>query len=187
MLTRLIASATAYVEQATRRALCKQSIVLEHSRFPYDCVYFAAQQTLWSEPDGYDYRPRHIRLLRPNLLTLTSIQYYDQNNDLQTLDPTWYIVHSDEQAATVELLQPYLWPITYIREDAVKISYDAGYTPTSTGSPPTYDYAANVPAGIKQAMLIHVQAHYDATDPNTNTMWQQTVDNLLGSYRSFNF
>lgn len=187
MLTRLIGAATNYAEQATRRALCKQSIQLTHSRFPYDRVFFAAQQTLWSEPDGYDWRPRHIRILRPNLLTLTSIQYHDQQNSVQTLDPTLYLVHSDEQEATVEMLEGNFWPITYLREDAVQLNYDAGYTPTSSGSPPVFDYAANVPEGIKQAMLLHVQIHYDPAMADITQMWWNTIDSLLGSYRSFNF
>jgi hypothetical protein len=190
LLTRLIGSATAYVEQVTRRALCKQTILLTYRRFPYDRYAFLAQQTLWSEPGsfgGYDIRPRHITLLRPNLLTLTSVQYYDQANTLQTLDPTWYIVHSDQEPATIELLEGYFWPVLYIREDAVQLTYDAGYTPFVSGSPPTTDYAKNVPDSIKQAILLRVQQDYDAMTPDKWNQLQGAIDALLGSYRVFNF
>jgi hypothetical protein len=152
--------------------------------------YFRAQENLWTQPGefgSYDIRPRHLTLLRPNLLTLTSVQYYDQTNTLQTLDPTWYLVHADQEPATIELLQPYMWPIVYTREDAVQITYDAGYTPTSTGSPPVFDYAANVPDSIKQAILLRVQQDYDAMTPDKWNQLQGAIDALLGSYRVFNF
>jgi hypothetical protein len=187
LLVELIADATDFVQRYTRRALCKESILLTHSRFPYDRVWYRTQETLWSEPNGYDLKPQHIRLLRPDLLALTSVQYYDTNNALQTLDPTLYLVHSDEQAATIELLIGNFWPPTYLREDAVQIAYDAGYTPKVTGSPPVYDYAANIPVSIKRAMKLHIRQHYDPQTPDQWKMLGDGIDGCLTSYRSFNF
>jgi hypothetical protein len=187
LLTRLISAATDYAEQATRRALCKQTILLTYRRFPSDRYHFRAQETLWSEPGDYDMRPRHITLLRPSLITLTSVQYYDQQNTLQTLDPSWYIVHSDQGPASIELLEGYFWPITYIREDAVQLTYDAGYPPLVSGSPPTTNDAGNVPKGIQQAILLRIQQDYDAMTPEKWNQLQGAIDTLLGSYRVFNF
>jgi hypothetical protein len=195
-LTLLIAAATDYAEQATRRALCQQGLRLTYGRFPQDRMLYRAQETLWNIPGDYDIRPRHLTVLKPNLLTLTSVQYYDQQNVLQTLDPASYVVHNDAAnstvtsaaPATIELLVGWWWPITYIREDAVQMNYTAGYSPLpGPESPPVIDYAANVPAQIKQAILTHVRMHYDSQTKEDYERLKDIVDNLLASFRVFNF
>ncbi len=191
-LTRMIGSATDWAEQATRRALIQQDVRLIYHRFPCDRIYFRAQETLWSVPGDYDIRPRHIELLRPPLLSVPEdgslVQYYDQTNTLQVLDASWYVINQDDQVATIELLQPYVWPVCYLREDAVILNYTAGYAPLLAGSPPVpTDYAANVPDGIKQAMLIHVQRSYDPMTPEKYTQLSEAMDDLLGGFRSFSF
>lgn len=188
MLNRLISSATDYAEIHTRRALCQQTLQLTFRKFPWDRLYFRSQETLWSEPHGYDIRPRHVRLIRPQLISFLSMKYYDQQNVLQTVDPSTYLIHSDTQEATIELLEGFFWPILYLREDAVQLNYIAGYPPKALGgSPPRFDYAFNVPAAVKQAILLHVQLHYDPADDKITNMWWQTIDALLDPKRSYNF
>jgi hypothetical protein len=187
MLNRLISAATDYAEQATRRALVKQDVKLTYKRFPNDRYHFRAQETLWSEPGDYDMRPRHITLLRPNLLSVPSdgtlVQYYDQQNVLQKLDPTTYLLHVDTEPATIELLMGFFWPITYLREDAVVLNYTAGYAPV--GSPP--DYRANIPDGIKQGMLLHVQRQYDVMPVDRYKQMSDAIDDLIAPFKAHSF
>lgn len=146
-------------------------------------MYYRTRETLWSLPNEFDLKPRHLILPGPNLINLQSVQYYDTDNTLHTLDPSLYLVHADSQPATIELLEGQWWPLTYLREDAVQCTYTAGYAPA--GSPP--DYRANVPQAIKSAMLLMVQRLYDEMEPNRMKVLNDTIDTLLGSFRVFNF
>jgi len=102
-----------------------------------------------------------FRLLLPPIQSVQSVQYYDQNSTLQTLDPTTYEVSYTQQAARVSLLNGFWWPTLRIMKlDPVVINFTTGYG----------DTAASVPQGIKQAMLLMI-AHW----------YNQREDVLMGS------
>jgi uncharacterized phiE125 gp8 family phage protein len=79
-----------------------------------------------------------------------TIQYYDSLNALQTLATSVYAVLSDGLGPYVTLKYNQQWPQTYTRDDAVKITWIAGY-----------GAAAAVPASIRSAMLLLIAHWYD--------------------------
>jgi uncharacterized phiE125 gp8 family phage protein len=79
------------------------------------------------------------------------IQYYDSTNVLQTLATSVYAVLTDGLGPYVSLKYNQQWPQTYTRDDAVKVTWVAGY-----GATP-----ASVPAAIRSAMLLLIAHWYD--------------------------
>lgn len=90
---------------------------------------------------------RHIELPLPPLQSVTSVQYYDTSNVLQTFANTEYSVGATEFVGRIDLNDTASWPGVYDREDAVTITFVAGYGIAST-----------VPMPIKQALLLMVAA-----------------------------
>jgi len=80
-----------------------------------------------------------------------TIQYYDSTNALQTLSSSVYAVLTDGLGPYVSLKYNQQWPQTYTRDDAVKITFVAGYG----------DTPASVPASIRIAMFLLVAHWYD--------------------------
>lgn len=80
-----------------------------------------------------------------------TIQYYDSLNAQQTLATSVYAVLSDGLGPYVTLKYNQQWPQTYTRDDAVKITFVAGYGAT----------APDVPAAIRSAMLLLISHWYD--------------------------
>jgi uncharacterized phiE125 gp8 family phage protein len=167
LLATLIQAAREDCEAATRRAFVEQTVRLVLASFvnPYG--------------DGATVA---IELRRPPFIEVVAVRYYDAANELQTLDPANYVV---ADAAVVPVLRPVSsWPTHYTREDAVQIEYTVGYAPE--GSPPT-DYTANIPARIKQAVLIGVQLSYDELAPEKRTQLIEAQTRLLSSLTVHSF
>jgi uncharacterized phiE125 gp8 family phage protein len=78
--------------------------------------------------------------------SVTSIAYYDADNAAQTLSASVYTLLDDEIGPFVTLQADQSWPGTYAREDAVTVTYVAGY-----------GAAAAVPAPIRQAIILMVR------------------------------
>jgi uncharacterized phiE125 gp8 family phage protein len=83
-------------------------------------------------------------------LQSATVGYYDSLNVLQTLSSSVYAVLSDALGPYVSLKYDQQWPPTYTREDAVRITWVAGYGAN----------AAAVPAAIRQAMLLMIGGWY---------------------------
>lgn len=169
MLTSFIQTAREKVEQATRRALVSQRIRLVQGEFP-------RYRIRGGDPDFDFYRDGYIELLRPPFIELHSVTYYDEANELQTLDASGYFV--DESELVPRLMPVDLWPMTYTRGDAVQVEYTVGYAPD--GSPP--DYTANIPAALKNALKFEVQLLYDELAPEKR---RDIVDTIARLERSF--
>jgi uncharacterized phiE125 gp8 family phage protein len=80
-----------------------------------------------------------------------SIQYYDSANALQTLSASVYAVLSDGMGPYVALRYNQQWPQTWTRDDAVKVTFVAGYGAAAT----------SVPMAIRAAMLLLIGHWYD--------------------------
>lgn len=186
LVARNIATARAYVEQVTRRALVQQTCKMVLSSFPATRRLFSSR---WGGDEQWIMRPWMIELRRPPFQSLVSVQYLDTNEVLQTLDPANYYVDTESS------LVAQLWfrdtfdtsIATDSRNDAVRITWVAGYTPE--GSPPTTqaDYAATVPLGIKDAILLQVQLLSDRFDPKERADIERVRDHLLASYTIHTF
>ena len=96
-----------------------------------------------------DYFPETITLPFGPVQSVTSITYYDDNEDSQTFSSSNYYVDTDSKIARVIVKDS--WPSTYDRPGAVTITYVCGYG--LTGS--------TVPAPLRKAILLLVGHFYE--------------------------
>lgn len=87
-----------------------------------------------------------LELPRPPLASVTSITYLDTNGDSQTLATSVYAVDTDADPGRVYLKYNQTWPSTRAIQNAVTITYVAGYGADDS----------HVPAAMKQAILLLV-------------------------------
>ena len=80
-----------------------------------------------------------IEIRKSKLKSITSIQYYDVNNILQTLSPNDYYFTNDSGYSSIYINNDKSFPNTYNRKQAVIITFKVDYP--------------NFPATLKQAML----------------------------------
>lgn len=109
-----------------------------------------APQT-WSQQ--YDSFEERMALPMGYVQSVTDVKYFDTNNAEQTLAGTVYQLLSDEIGSYVSLKSGQSWPSIYSRDDAIKITWLAGYAS-----------ASDVPAAIKVAMRMMITQWYDGRD-----------------------
>ena len=116
-----------------------------------------------------------LRLAVGDLQAVSSVTYYDANNALQTLAASVYVGATDSLGPFVSLKPGQSWPSTYTRQDAVKITWTAGY-----------GVVAAVPQAIKQAALLLIGQWYAAReaagDAANATELPFAVEALLAPY-----
>jgi len=119
--------------------------------------------------------PLEIRLPIGPVQSITSILYYDTSNVQQTLAPATYDADLVSAVPMIYLADGYEWPDTYERTNAVVVRFVAGYT-------------ANHPdlLTVRQAMLMHVEAHYDR-DPASFDLLMKAAENKLDALRVVTF
>lgn len=109
---------------------------------------------------------RRIWLPAPPLTSVTSVRYYDSNNELQTLENDRYYVLSPTWTQGFIELEPQ-WPATYCRPDAVEINFTAG----------TWDVT---PLAVKRAVLqvaAYLDSDRDTQQQNFNAL-QRVIDSV---------
>lgn len=167
-VTALIVAARRFVENYTGRALIEQTFDLKLDSFP-----------CWQ-----------IDVPRPPLISVTSITYVDTAGDTQTVDAADYQVDTDaDQGGRIQPAYLKYWKSTRADLNAVVIRCIAGYL--GAGSPASdYDYSANVPAEIKQAMLLvigHLYEHRESVSEQAGVInaavLPQGATWLLAPYR----
>lgn len=113
--------------------------------------------------------------------SIDSITYFDGDNAQQTLATSVYTVLNDELGPFVTLQANQSWPGTYPREDAVTVTYVAGYG----------DAGSDVPAAIRHAMLLMIGHWYENREGvvvGTNSgKLPLAVEALLVPYRRVGF
>jgi uncharacterized phiE125 gp8 family phage protein len=164
----LVAAARQYVERALNRALITQTWRLKLDDFycaPYYC-----------ETDNT------IRLPRVPLQSVSSITYLDYDGTSQTWSSTEYQVDAASEPGRVTTASGEWWPETQSEAiNAVTITYVAGY-----------GAAADVPQGIRQALLFLVKHWFDQREPVSATgaipkEVPLTVDALLAIHEWGNY
>ena len=80
-----------------------------------------------------------IEIRKSKLKSITSIQYYDVNNALQTLSSSDYYFTNDANYSSIYINNDKSFPSTYDRKQAVIITFKVDYP--------------NFPATLKQALL----------------------------------
>lgn len=115
----------------------------------------------------------YMELPLPNLQTINSVQYYDLNGDLQTLDPSNYVVNDLEEPAFIYKESSAVWPLTKVSHKAVIINYDCGYGDQT-----------KVPKKLKQAILLVIGYLYENREDSAKKVPIQAY-NLVDNYRIF--
>lgn len=116
-LSSLITFARREVEQYTRKALITQTWRLSLDEFPVD----------------------KIRLPRPPLLSVTSVQYDPETGSAVTLVAgTDYQVITSEKPGYVLPAYNEVWPVARHYPDSVRITYQAGFGPEQSDVPEQY-------------------------------------------------
>jgi uncharacterized phiE125 gp8 family phage protein len=146
-LNNAITTAREYYEQVTDRFLMPRTVQVALKRFP-----------------GI----RQIELAGAVVRSITSVQYYDSDNTLQTLSSSKYYLFDYFFPNAVVLDSAEAWPDTYERENAVIITYEAGYT-----------NASEVPQKSKTAILMMVAELFANRESSSVT---GTVSSLTRAY-----
>lgn len=144
LIEALIQAAREWCETETNRAFVEQQFELKRDTFPSG-----------STP---------IELPLPPLRSVDNIEYEDGDGVTQTWSASQYRVI---KASGPKALPGYVQPTpdesypTDVQDapDSVMITFTAGYEPDTASSPT--DYRANVPAGIKRAILMLVAHWYE--------------------------
>lgn len=155
LIAALISAAREWVEQATRRALITQTWRFRCNELPPD---------------------ERLPLPRPPLQSVTTFAYVDDGGSTSTWSSSKYTVLTDAEPGIVAVNYGEVWPSIRDQEDAVTVTYVAGY-----GSTPSL-----VPAPLRQAILLLVGAMY-ANREATAAVKVETVpfgvEALISPYR----
>jgi uncharacterized phiE125 gp8 family phage protein len=118
-------------------------------------------------------KPERRVYLRAPVQAITSIQYYDATNTLQTADAADYLLISDDDRAWIEPLSG--WPSLCDRADAFRVTFTAGY-----------GAADDVPLALRQAILMlvaHFYEHREAVSDMSLREAPMAVEMLIGTKR----
>ena len=130
----------------------------------------------WSEYFGPNLST--VRLSLGPVQSVSSIQYYDANNTLQTDTLSNYYVIGTKGYITIYPKSGYTWPTVFNREDAIKITYVIGFG----------DTAASVPATVKHALKMLVAHYYENRENELIGVNSKTIpygiDALLNTERN---
>lgn len=111
----------------------------------------------------YEYFPEEFELLRRPVSSITHIKYYDLNNTLQTWASSNYRLNNAEVHPEVCPDSLATIPTTYIRPDAVTVTYVAG---SAT--------AADVPPTTRQALLLAIGHAFEHRGIVHAGQWSET-------------
>jgi len=139
----IVSAARELFEVHTGRAIALATFRQSHDRFPLlpNSQYSPGNpnavtpvlQNVWP----LDPSPWAIKLLRSPLVAgSVTIQYYDVNGTLQTMDPTAYVVDADSEPPRLAPASGAFWPSVQMRPGAVQVTYTAGYA-SAAAVPPT--------------------------------------------------
>jgi len=108
--------------------------------------------------DGFP-ASRAIRLPRPRLLSVESVQYRDAAGDWIALGAEAYEVDTAHTPGRVVLAPAASWPGTYGMPGSVRVNYTAGYAAGTEAQ-----QQAAVPASVKRWILARTTTAYDFRD-----------------------
>jgi len=118
------------------------------------------QRRVYVQREIVDYYDRFDMIIRPRkspLVSVTSIQYYDSNGDLQTVDAADYRVDIISQPGRITEAYNAYWPDTRDMTNAVIVTYEAGYAAR-----------ADIPEEIKHAVKLMIGHLYENRESVTS-------------------
>lgn len=114
--------------------------------------------------------PDALRLDHPPIVSVSSVSYFDTNNQLQTLYPADYVLDKVSEPGYLVPAQGRAWPETADRVHAVTVNYVAGYGAA----------ADDVPAEIQLYILARLAEQFDASGREfKETTQSRFVERLL--------
>lgn len=176
ILSRAIRAAREDVESFTRRALMTQTLEYRIDAFPRRGTYDrgAAEDLPQADRDRDMYYGEVIELPRAPVQSIAAVEYLDEDDVLQTIPASDYVLDADSEPARVFPIPDATWPATSPRPDAVRVRFVAGYPS-----------AADVPARASLAVLMlagHWYENREATGEGSGVL-PLGVDRLLRSAR----
>lgn len=147
----LIQAATVYAEDYTNRSIAPKTYTLKLPQFPV----------------------AEIKLPKPIVQSVTSIQYIDTSGATQTFSSGNYFIVAADLEASIFLNYGQTWPSTRTNRQAVTVTYVAGYS--------------TCPELLKTCIKMLVNHWYENRQPSvTGTISSDiklTVDSILNMYR----
>lgn len=128
----------------------------------------------WAEWSGPS--PEAVKLTMGPFQSLTSVEYYDADGTLQTATLSDFETRKDGDFFTCRPKTGFSWPATQDRDDAIKITYVAGFGATS----------ADVPQPLRHAVLMlvtHFEQNRSAIADRAMFEMPMAVERLVGRYR----
>ena len=148
LISALIASSTALVGEMAGRVMAEET--------------WAAS---WSSIAG------DIVLPKSPVKELVSVAYYDSADTLQTMSNTDFHLFLSDDYSVLRPKPNKAWPVTAVREDAITITFKAGY--------------ATLPSELRMAVLLcigHLHEHRSAVDEAMSEL-PMGVDALVSTQR----
>lgn len=176
LIMRAIVAARERAEEITRRALVEQGLRLVATGWYPDAWPRTCQ--------------RGIDLLRPPLISVDQVSYYDDANVLQVVDPSGYFVEDTQPVQRLRWASSFAYPCTYVRADAVRVDYTAGYVGLASPVSDQADAASGIPASIINGMLLLIgdmYEHREATIVGSVSTVLAAADALFEGKRVHNF
>ena len=132
--------------------------------------------TLYS--DGF---PTEFIVPRPPFQSVTTIKYYDDDGDLQTLDSSYYQTDIVSEPGRILEDPDYSWPNTEAgRVNSVIVTYVAGYGAAST------DVPEDIIAGVS-FILGHLYANHEDVAPTRQFVMPRGARDFLDSHKVYTF
>lgn len=112
-----------------------------------------------------------VRFDREPVKAISSVTYYDQDGNSQTVASSNYrLIPQSESGAHLEWDDDFTKPTLDTRDDAVTITYTAGY-----------DDIASVPATAKQAIKLKLSELFGELDPREADNYRRSCNDLLSA------
>ncbi len=119
-----------------------------------------------------DVLDEEIKVPRPPLQSVTSIQYQDTSDATQTLASTEYTVDTKSHPGRINQAYGKTYPDTYDDLNAVTVTFVAGY-----GNP------EDVPESLKRAIKLYVEKMFDMCDAAYGQALDDALDAMLMHYK----
>ncbi|HWB00592.1 MAG TPA: head-tail connector protein [Pirellulales bacterium] len=145
LINSLITTAREYAETYTKRQFITATWQMTLDQFPV----LGPQWSIIGAP---------ILLPYPKLQSVGTITYTDMAGDVQTLDPSLYLVDTDSMPGRIVRAYAQPWPVIRPIPQSVKIPFTAGYG----------DSPDDVPAKLKTAIKLLVNHWYKNRDAVTS-------------------
>jgi hypothetical protein len=169
-----ISAAREHCERYTNTAFYTQTwrLTLDHFPWPWGCG-----GTLPTRGRDFTYQlgpyieGLAIRLPKPRTLAVTSIQYFDSTNTLQTLDPASYYLDIYSEPARIVPVGGFAWPIQDLYQPgSVVVIYTAGtFVQTLTETLTVAAVAPFIITPSQSATLLGVTTLLNGATPVANT------------------